>query len=74
MDERLYEKIYQANVKLVDDNSTLKKDIEILERRINKTLKYVRELKTTAPEEVALDEIIELLTGEKIDDKELELS
>lgn len=35
--------MYKANVKLVDENGTLKKDIEILERRINKAVNYIND-------------------------------
>ena len=41
MDEKYYEKMYQANVKLVDENSTLKEYTKSLERRIDKAIEYI---------------------------------
>lgn len=42
MDEKYYEKMYQANVKLVDENSTLKEYTKSLERRIDKVKAYLK--------------------------------
>lgn len=35
------EKLYQANIKLVDENTTLKKDVSILEKRIRKAIECI---------------------------------
>lgn len=41
MDEKYYERMYKANIKLVDENTTLKNDIDILEKRIKKATEYM---------------------------------
>ena len=60
MDERMY----KANVKLVDENSTLKKDIEILEKRIKNAIEFIRETEEYYSDGVN-EELIDILKGEQ---------
>lgn len=41
--EKINEKIYQANIDLVDKNRLLEEDKKILIKRINKALEYIEE-------------------------------
>lgn len=41
MDEKFYERMYQANIKLSDENTLLKNDVKILERRIEDAIEYM---------------------------------
>ncbi len=80
MDER----IYQANIKLVDENNMLKKDNVLLERRIRKAITliesscinyYADEPHYRGIELINVEDLLDTLKGEEQekDDKELEL-
>lgn len=60
MDERMY----RANVKLVDENSTLKKDVEILERRIKSAIEFIKDTKEYYSDGVD-EELTDILKGEE---------
>lgn len=70
MDEKYYEKMYQANVKLVDENSTLKEYTKSLERRIDKAIEYINEMCLSSDgyasygDDLRPEHIIEILKGD----------
>lgn len=63
MDERFYEKMYQANVKLSDENTLLKDYIKELERKIDKAKEYTHHPSTGILAD-ALNEVCEILEGD----------
>ena len=78
MDERMY----QANIRLVDENNMLKKDNALLERRIRKAITlietsclnyYAEEPHYRGVELINVEDLLDTLKGEEKDDKELEL-
>lgn len=73
MDEVIYEKIYRANIKLVDDNSTLKNDIEILEKRMKRAVEYIQDNSAFDGSSMCKNDLLRILKGERLDDKKLEL-
>ena len=67
MDERFNEKMYQANIKLVDENSMLKDYTKTLERRIDKALNYIEIIQyneTYGVKEKDYLELIDILKGD----------
>lgn len=61
MNER---RLIEANTRLVDEIRGLNYDIAMLESIINKAIKYIRELKANAPDEIALEKLLNILHGE----------
>ena len=67
-------RLIMANIKLVDENQTLKNDVEILESRINNIKKYVEKIRKLNVEyqnqwwyEVFTINLLKLIDGEEID-------
>lgn len=69
--EKINERIYQANIELVDRNKLLEEDVKKLERRINNALEYIEaafkedEINVGNIYHSAYDEIYILLKGEE---------
>ncbi len=67
-------RLIMANIKLVDENQTLKNDVEILENRINNIRKYIEKIRKLNVEyqnqwwyEVFTINLLKLTDGEEID-------
>lgn len=67
------EKLYKANVQLVDDNRVLKEDKKILQRRLDKAIEYIKDNADYGIQEKCCmddlnynncDELLEILKGE----------
>lgn len=62
--------VLDANVKLQDENNMLKRDIQILEKRINEAIECLKEVPNNNADnfqygrESLADEILEILKGE----------
>lgn len=54
------ERIFQANIKLMDENNSLKTDVKILERRLEDALEYMdrRDLEWGSDEHTTLMNIL----------------
>lgn len=59
------EKLYQANVELVDENKVLKEDKKILQRRIDKAIEWIEENQYYFPRP---DKLSKILKGDKINE------
>lgn len=57
------DKLVEANIKLLDENKILKRDVAILETRINEVIRYIKTLK----QDSNLENIMKLLSGISID-------
>lgn len=42
--DKINERIYQANIELVDRNKLLEKDVSILQKRIERVLEYIEDV------------------------------
>lgn len=62
------EKMYQANVKLVDENSMLKDYTKELEERINKAVEHIENIKKYGVYMVNGNDLLGILKGERNDD------
>lgn len=62
------EKMYNANVKLVDENSMLKDYTKELEERINKAVEHIENIKKYGVYMVNGNDLLDILKKERNDD------
>ena len=66
--EKINEKIYQANIELVDRNKLLKEDLKKTQKRIDIAIEIIERNENKAPIEVILNDIglaLKVLKGEE---------
>lgn len=59
------EKLYRANVELVDKNTLLEEDVKILKRRIQHAIKFIEQTKGYYHDGID-EELIDILKGDVI--------
>jgi len=59
------EKLYRANVELVDKNTLLEEDIKILKRRIQHAIKFIEQTKEYYHDGID-EELVDILKGDVI--------
>ena len=68
MNEKINRNIIQANTKLVDENKLLKEDKEILQIRIKRAIKLIKETKEYFHDGIDI-ELIDILEGRHIENE-----
>lgn len=63
--DKINERMYQANIELVDRNKLLEKDVSILQRRIDTAIEYIEPFYENALDYTEFKEILEILKGEE---------
>ena len=63
--DKMNEKLYRANIDLVDKNTLLEEDIKILKRRIQHAIEYIENTKEQYNNNID-KELIDLLKGDVI--------